>query len=214
MTETLNRNGQSGISWGSTIGNAKPCTWGRNNPRHATHWGLSSCTASVQKRIWGGSYWTTNQPWASTAPLWQSILDCFRKNTGSRSREADSLHRTGEITSGVPYPVLGCTVEERNGRTAASPAKGHKYEWGTGVCFIQGKRELRLFSIEKLGGNLFSVYKYPMRKCREEGTKIFSVVATDSTSGNKYKMKREKIHLLLCECPETGCPEGLCSLYL
>lgn len=136
------------------------------------------------------------------------------KNTGSRSREVDSLHRTGEITSGVPYPVLGCTVEERNGHTAASPAKGHKYEWGTGICFIQGKRELRLFSIEKLGSNLFSVYKYPVRKCREEGTKIFSVVATDSTSGNKYKMKREKIHLLLCECPETGCPEGLCSLYL
>lgn len=108
----------------------------------------------------GGSYWTTNQPWASTAPLWQSIPDCFRKNTGSWSREADSLslHRTGETTSGVPYPVLGCTVEERNGHIAASPAKGHKYEWRTGVYVIQGKTESSDCLAWKSLRGIFSVF--------------------------------------------------------
>lgn len=88
-------------------------------------------------------------------------------------------------------------------------------DWG--IRHTGKNRELRLFSMEKLEGNLFSVYKYPMRECREEGTKLFSVVATDSTSGNKYKMKREKFYLLWCGWPtlkqaaQRGCVVFICK---
>jgi len=53
-----------------------------------------------------------------------------------------------------------------------------------------------MFSLKEreVGGSL-NVYKYLMGGCREDGPRLFSVVSSESTRGNRHKMKYRKFHL-------------------